>query len=522
MSTFHGLEMARQALFAQRSALYTTGHNISNVNTEGYSRQRINFQTASPYPPAASRTQSHHPGQMGTGVDIGSVQRIRNQFLDFQYRAENGKMGYWNEKAEALSRMEELLNEPSESGLAKTMDEFWQSLQDLAVNPDNSGARSVVVNRGLAVAESFNHISKSLHSIRTDLHNQISVMVNNDPNDNDKKSTINSLLKQIDEINEQVQKIEPHGYLPNDLYDKRDLLIDELSQIVNIQVEYHESSDSSLKIADGLVAIKLVDSSGQPLKAGGNDVYAIEIDADNNRTVNEFNIEFSTVSGSLKEVTAVQVGNTQLNLPLQTIGALQGLIEAYGSEENGTVIGDYPTMLGELDTIAKQLADAFNAQHQSGRDNNGQPGVSFFTFDNNGIGSASQITINTTLINDPNLVAAGAANMGSRNGDNALALAKVFDEKINALDNASIRDYYASVIGKMGVQAREANRMTGNTEILLGQVERERLSTSAVSLDEEMSNMIKFQHAYNAAARSMTAVDELLDRIINNMGLVGR
>lgn len=519
MSTFHGLEMARQALFAQRSALYTTGHNISNVNTDGYSRQRINFQTASPYPPVATRTQSQYPGQMGTGVDMDSVQRIRNKFLDFQYRTEHSKVGYWNEKSEALARMEELLNEPTDSGLNKTMDEFWQSLQDLAVNPDNAGARSVVVNRALAVTETFNHFTKSLHSIRTDLNDQISVMANND---GDNKSTINSLLKQIDDINEQIQKVEPNGYLPNDLYDKRDLLLDELSQIVNIQVEYHESSNSSLKIADGIASIKLVDESGKPIKSGGEDVYFIEVDEDNNRQINEFNVQFDGDENGLQEVTAITVGGKQLALPLEVNGALQGLIEAYGYSDGTNVFGDYPTMLDELNKIAEQFVTAFNAQHQAGQDLNGDIGKVFFTFDNDGFGAAGQITVNEELLNDPTLIATGAIGEGSRNGDNALALAKVFDKKLAGLDDASVKDYYGSVIGKLGVQAREANRRSENTGVLLGQVERERLSTSAVSLDEEMSNMIKFQHAYNAAARSMTTADELLDRIINNMGLVGR
>src|SRR5699024_1323620 len=137
MSSFHGLEMAKQALFAQQSALYTTSHNISNANTKGYSRQRVNFETMSPYP-TGSRNRPQIPGQMGTGVQIDAVQRIRDKFLDYQFRTENSRLGYWDSLSSSLSRMEELLNEPSESGLSKTMDEFWQSLQELSTRPDNS------------------------------------------------------------------------------------------------------------------------------------------------------------------------------------------------------------------------------------------------------------------------------------------------------------------------------------------------------------------------------------------------
>lgn len=196
MSTFHGLEMAKQALFTQQAALYTTGHNISNANTEGYSRQRVNFETMNPYP-SASRNRPQIPGQMGTGVQAGSVQRIRDQFLDVQFRGENSKSGYYETRADALSRMENILNEPSDSGLDKTMDNFWQSLQDLAVNPKNSGARSVVLQRGEAVADTFNYLSNSLNSIRGDLKLQLE-------NTEDKT---NSLLNQINEINKQVKQI---------------------------------------------------------------------------------------------------------------------------------------------------------------------------------------------------------------------------------------------------------------------------------------------------------------------------
>src|SRR5699024_1581561 len=123
MSSFYGLEMAKQALFAQRSALHTTGHNISNVNTDGYSRQRVNFQTTSPFP-APGMNRPDIPGQIGTGVETGVVERIRNKFLDLQYRAENSKSGYWEAQSESLHRLEQLMNEPSKSGISHTMNQF--------------------------------------------------------------------------------------------------------------------------------------------------------------------------------------------------------------------------------------------------------------------------------------------------------------------------------------------------------------------------------------------------------------
>lgn len=254
MSTFQGLEMSRRALSSQQAALYTTGHNISNVNTEGYSRQRVNFATTSPFP-VPSRVQPDMKGQMGTGTDIGVIERIRNKFLDMQYRSENSRVGYWETTQDALSRMEGVLNEPSEDGLGTTMDRFWQSLQDLADHPENTGARSVAAERGLAMAETLNHYSRSLQAIQSDLKTEL---------DNE-TTDVNQLVTEIQEINKQVARTEPHGMLANDLYDERDNLIDELSEKMNIKVHQTKTNDRTLEGAEGLTSIELLDDSGKEI-----------------------------------------------------------------------------------------------------------------------------------------------------------------------------------------------------------------------------------------------------------------
>lgn len=517
MSTFHGLEVAKKALFAQQSALYTTGHNIANVNTKGYSRQRVNFETTSPFP-YPSRVQPQIPGQIGTGVQIGAVQRIRDQFLDMQFRAENSRLGYWETKQEALSRMEDLLNEPSESGLSRRMDLFWQSLQDLADHPENSGARAVVAQRGLALAETFNYLSLSLQSIQADLKEQINFSVED----------INSKLRQINAINEQIKKIEPHGFLANDLYDERDRLIDELSQYMNIKVHRHRSSDSSMDIADGIVSIEVVQDNGASF-----DPPIYLIDVENNELTNAINpieVNYDPETGAVTDVTIGEDSNLLTNI-LQSNGRLSALIESFGYVENNEVIGDYPQILAELDKMAQVFAREFNKIHGEGIDIDGQPGGEFFvnkdTEEGTGI-TAANITVNKQILDDPDLIAAGLEEDGSRNGNNALKLANLFDQPIGQSDDephfgdASIRQYYTSLIGEIGVWGQEAETMRNNTEILQMQINHSRMSVSAVSLDEEISNLVKFQHAYNAAARNMTAIDEMIDRIINHMGLVGR
>lgn len=510
MGTFHGLEMAKQALFAQQAALYTTGHNISNANTEGYSRQRVNFETASPYT-KPGRNRPEIPGQMGAGVEIGSVQRIRHKFLDQQFRAENSKTGYWNITSDSLNRMEGLINELSESGLSKTMDQFWESLEDLSVDSGKSGARPVAVERGLAVADTFNYLADNLHSIRSDLKKQIDVTV----------SDANSLLRQINQINEEVRKIEAHGSISNDLYDERDRLIDQLSEVMNIKVIPDKSGESSLAIADGVVSIEVVDRKGLSFNPP---IRLINSQAENDeKKIHELAVSYRESNGAVMSIVVDGYESDIEALDLmQSVGSLTGLIETYGySDGSDDVLGTYPNMITDLDRMATVFAEAFNEQHRKGVDIQGDHGETFFIFSEGSKGAGS-ITVNQSLIEKPDKLAAGIEGQGSQNGDNALELAKLFDKDLVDLENSSIRGFFGSLIGKMGVDAEEANRMSDNTDILRLQVEEQRMSVSAVSLDEEMSNMIKFQHAYNAAARSMTTIDEMLERIINGMGLVGR
>ncbi|HEY4602075.1 MAG TPA: flagellar hook-associated protein FlgK [Cerasibacillus sp.] len=496
MSTFHGLEMAKRALFTQQSAIHTTGHNISNANTKGYSRQRVNFETTTPYP-VPGRNQPQIPGQIGTGVQAGSVERIRTQYLDEQYRSENSKSSYWHTTSDALERMESLMNEPSKNGLAHTMNQFWDALQVLANNPENEGARSVVARRGEAVADTFNYISNTLRSIRSDIDYQIDVTVQN----------ANSLIDRIHKINEQIQEIEPHGYLANDLYDERDRLIDELSSIVNIEVSYRKSASSSKDIADGIVTIELVDDHGSPFEPTVKLV---------DGTAGAMTVEHLTYSKG--EPSTVSVGDIQLPYS-ENNGSLNALVHAYGFEENGELKGLYPGMLAEMDKLANVFITEFNAIHRNGFDITGNPGQAFFTGTN-----AGDIAVRDAILTNPDLIAAASEANLVGDGSNASNLSDLLDQPINSAlgQSTSINGFYRALIGQMGVKAEKANAMSANTDISKTQIENQRLSVSSVSLDEEIANLIKFQHAYNAAARNMTVVDELIDRIINGMGIVGR
>ncbi|WLV23982.1 flagellar hook-associated protein FlgK [Aciduricibacillus chroicocephali] len=508
MSTFHGLEMAKQALFTQQMGLYTTGHNISNVNTEGYSRQRVNFETLSPYP-SASRNRPQMPGQIGQGVKAGTVQRMRDSFLDTQYRSQTSRASYWSTKTDALSRMESVMNEISGGdGLNKVLDDFWKSLQSLSTNATNSGARDVVANKGLAVAETFKYLSTSLEGIRTDLKTQIG----DADGTSGKLGDANSLLRQINSLNKQISEIEPHGYLPNDLYDQRDVLIDQLSQIVNIKVTYEKSSNSSLDIADGIANIELEDATGNSF----NPAFSLLTKGDMTKADSElkkFTIAYG--DGENNSISEIKFGDTVV--PIDKVdGSLKALSENYGIKN-----GDknyYTKMLSDLDKMASEFIKAFNEIHSSGYGLDGTTGRNFFTGT-----KASDINVSSEILQNTDAIAASLEANNKGDGQNMLKLSDVITEPISGLGtNTSVKTYYQKLIGELAVNTQEAGRNAKNTALQQANVQNDRLSVSAVSLDEEMTNLLKFQHAYNASARSMTAMDELLDKIINSMGLVGR
>ncbi|MCP3740172.1 flagellar hook-associated protein FlgK [Rossellomorea sp. BNER] len=529
-STFHGLETAKRGMFTQQGALYTTGHNIANANTPGYSRQRVNFQTTEPYP-GVGMNRPQIPGQIGSGVEAGSVQRIREKFLDIQFRGELNKLGYWETKMSAMEKMEEVMNEPSDSGLSKSMDMFWQSLQDLAVNPTNPGARSVVRERGIAVTKTFSYLSNSLKGIQEDLKNELSVT----------EKQVNSLLNQIHKLNNQIADVEPHGYLPNDLYDERDRLIDELSGIVDIQVSYESNGGSSLDIAEGRASIFL--SYGEGSRAS-------QLVGKNG--VNEMKVQYHEEEGL---VSGIKVGKQEVDYTdFGSQGKLRGLVDSFGYVKQNpvdgtyTVEGSYPNMLKELDNIAYEFVKAFNEQHKQGvtltemttegfdPENLPDPYTpntpNFFIDQSTADGSlgdkkgfAGRIDISDEIKESTdNIASASAANPTAGNASNILALADVIDKKELPLGDydATFKGHYESVIGQMAVESQEAVRLAKNSAVLTNAVETRRMSVSGVSLDEEMTNMIKFQHAYNASARMITLQDELLDKIINGMGTVGR
>lgn len=514
LSTFHGLETARRAMTTQQYALQTMGHNVANANTPGYSRQRVNFAQTETFPaPAMNRPQL--PGFLGTGVKAESIQRIRDQFLDIQFRNENNKNGYYQTTNEALSKIEDILNEPSEVSLSFTMEQFWQSLQDLSVNPQDPGARAVVRQRGVAVAETFRYTAESLNTIRRDYEIQIA----------NQQKEMNSILEQINSINKQIGEAEPHGYVTNELYDERDVLLDRLSSFVNIKTERVASGGAPSPVAEGKLTVYMYDGNGQRINL---------VDGSNFNELKQFQVqrdgEFVSGITIFNQATPAD-GPITLNVEnFGSKGSFIATIESFGYYDGDVVKGHYPSILANLDEMAHVYATEFNRVHEAGWSPNGT-GISFFQDLGNATltkeGFASRIAVSQAIINSTDNIAAATFDANGNafigDGSNARNLANVKDTQMMfAGRTANVQSFYRGIIGDLAVDISEAKRLANNTAVLRENVDSRRDAMSNVSIDEELTNMIKFQHAYNAAARNITLVDEMLDRIINGMGLAGR
>jgi flagellar hook-associated protein 1 FlgK len=466
-STFFGLEIGRRSLFAHQQALDVTGHNIANANTPGYSRQVVRITETSPFaPPSFSRPTI--PGMLGTGVEVTSIERMKNEFIEDELRSESQSLGQSETRRDLLSEIELIFTEPSDSGLRSSLDAFWTSLEDLAANPDQPSARSVVQQRASALADDLRHTYAQLNQLQDSVNESIVVKVDR----------VNQLTTQIANLNDQIMKASVAGLMPNDLKDQRDQLIRDLSEIVDVSVVNGKYGDVSVSVAGAL----LVDGiEHRELAAVPNPLNS-----------NYYDLQFAGTG------TPVQVSD----------GALRGLLDM-----RDTVIAGYK---GQVNDLAATLITQINLQHAAGFDLNGNPGGTFFAGSD-----ASDIALDAGVAGDPSLIAAAQAgapgNPAPGDGSNATALANVKKQTVMA-GGLSIDGFFQALIGKLGVESQAAETQVKNQEALLSQLEQQQQAVSGVSLDEEMINLVKYQQGYNAAARVISVMDEVLDTIINGLG----
>lgn len=472
-SAFFGINIALRGLQAQQKGLEVSSHNVANANTPGFTRQRAVLVATTPFPvPALNRPLG--PGQLGTGVEAATIDRIRDAFLDAQIRYELSSLGRWEERSQALAQVETVFMEPGETGLATLLNQFWNSWQELSKYPESAPVRTTVVETANALAEALRHTYQQLQDIQDNLETSLSIQV----------QQVNTLTSQISGLNRQIQAIKLAGDQPNDLLDRRDKLLDELSQVLSIQVELHD---------DGSVTVT------------GAGMTLVE-----KNEATELMVAISDVEDSYG-------------------GKFLGLREAWDQVER---------YKADLDALAKALAGNVNTIHQEGAttgdtekglDLYGNPGGLFFVKEgaSDAPTGAGDIAVNPDLISDVNKIAAASGTPSSPpvppppgDGTNALAIAQLRNKQVTIGSGTyTIDDFYRNLVARLGVSAHEANRMVENQTTLVDQLKQRRDSLSGVSLDEEMANLIQFQRAYEAAARVIATMDSLLDTIINRMAV---
>ncbi|OMF35837.1 flagellar hook-associated protein FlgK [Paenibacillus sp. FSL H8-0548] len=516
-STFHGLETARRSLFTSQTALNTTGHNIANANTAGYTRQVVNM-TASRSIEALGYSKSTAAGQLGTGVEASSIDRVRNRFLDDQFHSEYKWLGNQTVQLDTLNKLEGIVNEPSNTGLQTVLSNFWNAWSDLSVNPDSVDGRAVVKEQTAALIDTFNYTANQLNDLKSDLTENAEINLSN----------LNSIINTIAQLNGEIERIEAMGDRANDLRDQRDLLTDELSGLVNINMK---EMSNGYSISMG--GIELVNGkTATPLEMADVTAAIASGDLNNGAIYGTIYSRDSHVQGYIDNLNAM--ANTIANGEFQ-VTIPKGSILPEGTILNGV---SYTGTSRELTEDLPVTVKGLNGLHQLGYTLSGEPGLPIFT---DASGSTENLTalnlrLNSAIDTDPSKIATSMRVTFNEDGTEtavvgnnmmSVLMSKMrdtkfdFDSSNSGTSMNTIDTYFRSVVGKLGVQTSEAKRLQANQQTLVDQVDSNRMSVSGVSLDEEMSNMIKYQHAYNAAARNMTMIDEMLDRVINNMGRVG-
>jgi flagellar hook-associated protein 1 len=467
VSAFFGLNTGLQSLIASQLALDTAAHNTANATTEGYSRQRVTLVTGDPYSyPAFNR--SGMPGQIGTGVSVSMIGRARDAFIDLQLRQETSQSGAWATRSDQLGRLQDVFPEPGTTALGASLARFWGAWQDVAADPTSSAARNAVLQQSAGLSADFNRAAGQIQAIISAQDDSVRQGIDD----------LNAIATQIASLNGEIKRVAAVGDQPNDLMDQRDLLFDRLAKLVPVTLE--PQRDATVKVM-----------------IGGTDLVTGEMARPVTGVVGPTGLVPTWSSG-----TTLRLGNAQLGQFVQLRDT------------------DLPAYLAKLDTLAAGVATAVNTIHATGRDQDGNPGVAVFVPSTGVTITAATISLNPALAGHPRLIAAAAAI--NTPGDGTIA-GRIADLQTGAIiSSESPSEFYASLVGEVGADAAHATTMQANQDLVVEHLKARRESISGVSLDEEATDMVRYQHQYQAAARVITIMDQNLDTIISSMGTVGR
>jgi flagellar hook-associated protein 1 FlgK len=465
VSIFGTLNTAVSGLRAAQRAMDVTGQNISNVNTEGYSRQRVELSTSGMTSTATLFTGDN---TQYSGVTIDAVTRIRDAFLEARRAAAGGRQSALTGQTAVLTAVQQLTAEPTDSGLQSTIDAFYAAWHDLAANPTDVAAGQVVLQRGAAVADRLHGLSSGLKQEWSTTHDHLA----------DVLTQANQDAAGLAELNGQIRAGTIAGHSVNDLLDKRDVLVRSLASLVGATALPGE--DNQVSVTVGGVSIVSGQASHALTLGGANDLTAVGA-----------------------------------NPPVITVGSITVSLESgTGAGLLAATKADLPSVLTAVDGVAVALRDVVNSVHRTGFTAGGATGTDFFA------GSDAE-SLQVVPATPTDLAIASAA--GITDGSVAAKIGDLMDDATAAaaLGSPGPSALWRQLTSQLGVRVQSLQAATAVQESVVSSTDDAVNSDAGVNLDEEMTNMLLYQRSYQASARVITAVDQMMATLMTT-GEVGR
>ncbi len=567
-STFGSFEIAKSGLSVAMQQLNVTEQNIANVNTEGYTRQRL---LTSAKDPANGRYLVAQLSKtlVGQGVEALGIQQIRSEYLDKQYRTLNSNYNQSSARSTALEYLTGVMNELGEKGTITTaIDKFFSALNTFASNTSSQEYRTNVQQQALGMTQTFNNIYEEVQSLWHNQNDSVAIAA----------QKINSIAQKIANLNDAIAKFEQTGGTANDLNDERNLLIDELSGYVNITYDFNPDNSSMIDIKiGGLTLVEgkavneiVVDSAkdliddivnGDAAAQAAASTRLTELGFTCTETGGVYDVSFNgialvtagaavpnidnVVSSDLTLWVAYNRNNLTVNstppgaLELGTVvtsGKLCSYMEMVSNQD--AVNAGIPFYMEQINSFVREIAKNLNEIAASGytypytlQDGTpvaSQTGINLFHVPDSGGGpdytllNAGNFSLSAEVLESVWNIAGSSTPVdltagATESGNNVIAL-RLFQDLVEN----SYYDKLNSIVGNLSIDANTTDSILSTKESLLLSTDTQRQSLSSVSLDEETTNLIIFQQSYQACARVITTLDEMLNTMINNMGITGR
>jgi len=474
MSTFSGINTAYSALVAARAGIDVVGQNVANVNTEGYTRQRLSTSSIGP----ADAVGLFSGGvSAGLGVSIDGIARLGNVYLDARVRTASATAGYLQVRSEAMRTLEDSLGEPGSGGLSAQLQEFWAAWQDLSNHAGEPTAEALLLAQAGVLTDRIHGLYQAAESQWSEVRSRLGSMI----------GELNDAAARVADLNARIRKTVATGGSINELLDQRELLTTTIASLTGGTVR--DLGDGTVEVLIGGNAIVSGDSARQLRIVGATEL-----------------------AGAAGAPVQVEWSNRPGHPVALDGGSIAGAIAMLAPADGTGTGGAIAEAAAAYDDFAARLADQVNTVHRNGATTGGDTGLDFFEF-SAGLPPALGITVKPV---DGSGIAAGAAGSGPRDGSIADALAGL------GVGPDSLDDSWAAFVSKIGVAARTELQQSGLAQTASAAAGSAKLSSASVSMDEESVSLMTYQIAYQGAARVLSAIDEILDTLINRTGMVGR